>query len=57
MKTYTCTKRNDNTVEAFIAVMRQANPNSIVKNENGIPLSAYLDFTTGNIVIVEDDDV
>jgi len=57
VRTYTCTKSNNNTVEDFITVMMQANPNSVVKNEKGIPLSAYLDFTTGEIVIVEDDDV
>ena len=56
MKIYTATERNHNTVADLISVMKQADQDTIVRNEKGSPLSAYIDVVTGEIVIVEDDD-
>ena len=55
MKTYTYTE-NQNTVADMIAILQQATQDSIVTNESGAAVSAYVDpLSSREVVIVEDD--
>jgi hypothetical protein len=56
MKTHTATQHNQSTVSDFISVLSQAKQDSIVRNEKGIALAAYLDISTLEIVIIEDEN-
>jgi hypothetical protein len=46
-----------NSVEDMLLTLKQADQSSIVKDEKGRPVTAYLDPLTMSIVIVVDDDV
>jgi len=54
-KTKTGTEHKISSVSEMAATLKHADPDSIVTNENGKRVSAYLDALNGTIVIVEDD--
>ena len=56
MKTHTCTE-NKNTVADMIAILQQATQDSIVTNESGAPVSAYVDPLSGREVVIAEDDI
>jgi hypothetical protein len=55
MKTKTGTEHKSSSVSEMAATLKHADPDSTVTNENGKPVSAYLDALNRRITIVEDD--
>ena len=56
MKAYTTTVDSRNSVQNMLNILSQANPNSLVKNEKGQLVSAYLNPIDMSIVIVIDEE-
>jgi hypothetical protein len=55
LRTNSATNVKKNTVEEMLIVLNQADKNSIVKNEKGVSVSAYIDIFNKSVVIVDDD--